>query len=66
MVEYGDEDGLAILCTDQYNIYDGIDESDEIDRHLAINHDDHYMVRDAYTNNCENCHSFLHNWLRRF
>ena len=31
IVEYGDEDDLAILCTDQYTISDGIDESDEID-----------------------------------
>ena len=28
--EYGDEDDPAILCTDQYSISDGIDESDEI------------------------------------
>ena len=32
IVEYGDEDDPAILCTDQYTIYDGIDEYDEIIR----------------------------------
>ena len=58
IVEYGDEDGPAILCTDQYSIYDGIDESAEIDDHLVINHDDHYMIGDAHTNSCENHHSF--------
>ncbi len=31
IVEYGDEDDLVILCTDQYSISDGIDEHDEID-----------------------------------
>jgi transposase len=43
-----------------------IDEYDEIDDHLAINHDEHYVVSDAHTNSCENRHSFLRNWLRRF
>ncbi len=66
IVEYGDEDDPAILCTDQHTISDGIDESDEIDGHLAINHDEHDVVGDAHTNSCENCHSFLLNWLRRF
>jgi transposase-like protein len=69
IVEYGDEDDLAILCTDQYSIYDGIDEHDEhdeIDGHLVINHHDHYAVGDAHTNSCENRHSFFCNWLRRF
>jgi transposase-like protein len=64
IAEYGDE--TVILCTDQYSIYDGIDEYDEINGHLAINHDDHYVVSDAHTNSCENRHSFLRNWLRRF
>ena len=36
------------------------------DGHLAINHDEHYVVGDAHTNSCENRHSFLRNWLRRF
>ena len=66
IIEYGDEDDLAILCTDQYSIYDGIDEHNEIDDHLAINYDDHYVVGDAHTNSCENRHTFLRNWLRRF
>jgi hypothetical protein len=61
IVEYGDEDDLAILCTDQYSIYDGIDEHDEIDSHLVINHHDHYVVGDAHANSCENRHSFLRN-----
>lgn len=63
IVENGDEDNPAILCTDQYSIYDGIG---EIDGHLAINHDEHCVVGDAHVNSCENRHSFLHNWLRRF
>jgi transposase-like protein len=66
IVEYGDEDDLAILCTDQYSISDGIDEHNEIDGHLAINQNEHYVVGDAHTNSCENRHSFLRNWLRRF
>jgi transposase-like protein len=66
IVKYGDEDDSAILCTDQYNIYDEIEEYDEIDGHLAFNHDEHYVVGDALTTSCENRHSFLRNWLRRF
>ena len=59
IVEYGDEDDPAILCIDQYTIYDGIDVYDEIDGHLAINHDEHYVGGDAHTNSCENRHSFF-------
>lgn len=33
--------GTVILCTDQYTIYDGINNYDKIDRHLAIKYDDH-------------------------
>ena len=66
VVEYGDEDDPAILCTDQYSISDGIDESNEIDDHLAINHDEHYVVVDAHTNSCENRHSFFRNWFEGF
>ena len=47
-------------------IYDGIDEYDEIGGYLAINHDEHYVVGDANTNNCKNRHTFLRNRLRRF
>jgi transposase-like protein len=66
IVEYGDEDDPAILCTDQYSIYDGIDEYDGIDGHIAIDHDEHYVVGDVHTNSCENRHSFLRDWFRRF
>jgi hypothetical protein len=59
VVEYGDEVDPAILCTDQYSIYDGIAEYDEIDGHLVINHDEHYVVGDAHTNSCENRYSFV-------
>ena len=66
IVEYGDEDDPAILCTDQYSIYDGIDEYDGIDAHLAITHDDTYVIGDAHVNSCENRHSFLRQWLAKF
>ena len=59
-------DKSVILFTDQYRIYDGIDEYDGIDGHLAINHVDHFVVGDAYTNSCENRHSFLRQWLGKF
>lgn len=61
VVKYGDGDELAILCTDQYSIYDEIDEYDEIDGCLVINHDEHYVVSDAHTS-CKDRHSFLRNW----
>jgi hypothetical protein len=66
IVEYGDEDDLAILCTDQYSIHDGADECDVIDYHLGISHTGYYIVGDTHTNSCENRHSFFRNWLRRF
>ena len=44
----------------------GVDEYDEIDGHLVINHEEHYVVGDAHTNSYENHHSFLRNWLQRF
>lgn len=55
-----------ILCTDQYDIYYDIDGYDAIDGHAAINHSENYVVGNAHTNSCENRHSFLCNWLRRF
>jgi len=58
---YGDEP--VIRGTDQCSISDGIDEYDEIDGHLAITHDDHYVVGDAHTDSCENRYSFLRNWV---
>jgi hypothetical protein len=64
IAKYGDEDDRVILFTDQYTIYDGIDEYDEIDGYLAVNHNEHYVVDDAHTNSCENRHSFFRNGLR--
>jgi len=59
-------DGSVILCTDDYSIYDDIDEYDEIDAHLAVTHDDAYVIGDAHVNSCENRHSFIRQWLARF
>lgn len=56
----------VILCTDQYGIYNEIDDRDGIDAHLAIKHDDHFALGDAHVNHCENRHRFLRSWLRRF
>lgn len=64
IAEYGD--GSVILCTDEYTIYDGIDEHKQIDAHLAITHDDTYVIGDAHVNTCENRHSFLRQWLAKF
>lgn len=55
-----------ILCTDQYGIYNEIDDRDGITAHLAINPDEHFVLGDAYVNHCENRHSSLRGWLRRF
>jgi transposase-like protein len=59
-------DGSVILCTDDYTIYDDIDEYDGIDAHLAITHDDAYVIGDAHVNSCENRHSFIRQWLAKF
>ena len=59
-------DGSVILCTDDYTIYDDINEYDGIDAHLAITHDDTYVIGDAHVNSCENRHSFIRQWLARF
>jgi len=64
IAEYGD--GSVILCTDDYTIYDGIDEYKQIDAHLAITHDDTYVIGDAHVNTCKNRHSFLRQWLAKF
>lgn len=60
----GDE--TVILCTDQYTVYDGIDDHDGIDAHLAVNHSEHFVAGDAHVNHCENRHSFLRDWLGTF
>ena len=59
-------DSSVILCTDDYTIYDDIDEYDGIDAHLAITRDDTYVIGDAHVNSCENRHSFIRQWLARF
>lgn len=59
-------DGSVILCTDEYTVYDDIEEHDGIDGHLAIKHEEHFVVGDAHTNSCENRHSFLREWLGKF
>ena len=64
IAEYGDES--VILCTNQYDIYDGIEAHDGVDGHLAVNHSDHFVVGDAHTNSCENRHSFVRQWLGKF
>jgi hypothetical protein len=64
IAEYGD--GSVILCTDDYTIYDDIDDFDGIDAHLAITHDDTYVIGDVHVNSCENRHSFLRQWLATF
>ena len=65
LVEYGDEDDPAILCTDQYTI---TMESTSPTRLIVTSPSitTNTVVGDAHTNSCENCHSFLRNWLRRF
>jgi hypothetical protein len=64
IAEYGDRS--VILCTDQYDIYDGIEAHDGVDGHLAVNHSDHFVVGDAHINSCENRHSFVRQWLGKF
>jgi len=64
IAEYGD--GSVILCTDDYTIYDDIDEYKQIDAHLAITHEETYVIGDAHVNTCENRHSLLRQWLGKF
>lgn len=52
-------DGSVMLCTDGYEVYDGNEESDGFDAHLAVTHADHLVLGDAQTNSCENRHSFV-------
>ena len=60
IAEYGD--GSVILCTDDYTIYDDIEDKEGVDGHLS----DTYVIGDAHTNTCENRHSFLRQWLAKF
>ena len=64
IAEYGD--GSVILCTDDYTIYDDIEDKEGVDGHLAVTYSDTYMIGDAHTNTCENRHSFLRQWLAKF
>jgi transposase-like protein len=64
IAEYSDES--VILCTDDYSIYDGIEDKEGVDGHLAVTHSDTYVIGDAHTNTCENRHSFLRQWLAMF
>jgi transposase-like protein len=64
VAEYGD--GSVIFCPDESTISDGIDDYKQIDAHIAITHDDTYVIGDAHVNTCENRHSFLRQWLAKF
>ena len=64
IAEYSDRS--VILCTDEYRIYDGIDDYEQIDTNLVITHDDTYVIGDAHVNTCEKRHSFLRQWLAKF
>lgn len=48
ITKYGD--GSVFLCTDDYHIYNGIKEHVGVDAHLAVTHDDTYVIGDAHTN----------------
>ncbi len=56
----------VILCTDDYRIYNEIDDFDAIDGHLAVNQSETYMIGDIHMNMCENRHGFVRQWLERF
>ena len=64
IAEYGD--GSVILCTDDYSIYDGIEEKEGVDGHLAVTHSDTYVIGDAHMSTCENRHSSFRQWLGKF
>lgn len=64
IAEHGD--GSVILCATDYSIYDGIDDKEGVDGHLAVTHSDTYVIGDAHTNTCENRHSFLRQWPAKF
>ena len=64
IAEYGD--GSVILCTDQYDIYNGIETHEGVDGHLTVNHSEHFVIGDVHTNSCENRHSFVRQWLGKF
>lgn len=64
IAEYGD--GSAILCTDDYGIYNDVEDEEGVDGHLAVPHSDTYVIGDAHVNTCENRHSFLRQWLVKF
>ena len=59
-------DRSVILCTDDYGIYNDIDDCDGIDGNLAVNHSETYVIDDAHVNTCENCHGFVRQWLGKF
>jgi hypothetical protein len=59
-------DGGVIFCTDDYSIHNDIEITEGVDGHLAVIHSETYVIGDAHTNTCENCHSFLQHWLAKF
>ena len=64
IAEYGDES--VTLCTDDYGIYNEIEDNDGIDGRLAIGHSETYVIGDAHVNMCENRHGFARQWLGKF
>ena len=60
-------DEKAILYSDEYSIYSGINEHDKIKNHLTINHSKKEYARGKiHVNTCENRHSLLRPFLRMF
>lgn len=64
IMDYSDRS--VVLCTDEYDIYEDINELEGVDSQMAITHSDHEVIGDAHVNHCENRHSFLRQWLAKF
>ena len=59
--------GEVIINTDEYTIYEGIAEIEEVKEHRVVNHGEKEWARgEAHVNGSENRNGFLRAYLRRY
>lgn len=59
-------EGKVVINTDEYSIYEGLNDLENVKEHKSVNHSKEYAKEGVHVNTAENRHGFLRTWLRKF